>query len=611
MICVFSPYAVYSSDVSQFDISQTYQTLGALFGFFILSSFGFIYLTSFFYKTRLLKLGAYGVSVLALVCFSYTFIFTGNIFTGLPYAQLDGLLFRDGGAGISHIYAKYFDMLYILFLCILCFVLFIRKIGLFALFVLLFLLAIFVISTLVSVGDIVSQVHKIASTQTDIAKQDKIIQMRSSEDVFKAPKYIAPYLSFSKKKNILVLFSDMVQADNFTQALKDQPELFDIFDGFTYYENSLSASNITFGSSPSISGGAHYHPIAINERKLKYNLSEETANAVAGVANTFARENYEVTIGTVHLTDEELLAKKLSKQVFLIPSEAYKSWNTFYRDIYKIQNIGLEESLPIGELFSIGLFRATPYILRTRIYQGGGWFFSHSLLNNHYESAISNVSTLATFAELSNLDAKKQTFKYLLEASEHFPYLLDIKNNCMPINSHSEYRLKVLNDQDGLAYSNHLCYIRKLTQWLDWFKKQGIYDNTKIIIISDHGNGGVGAPLIDFPRKELRNSHVLILVKEFNARGKLKINRDIFVSNSDAMAFACDEIGSVCPHIGPSVLKKPIKNRELIFSFVDGGTGRMLSNMYDILLSYKVRNSIFDLSNWQDITEEVKNGTFK
>ncbi len=606
MICVFSPYAVYSSDVSQFDISQTYQTLGALFGFFLLSSFGFIYFTSFFYKTRLLKLGAWGVSVLALVCFSYTFIFTGNIFTGLPYAQLDGLLFRDGGAGLYHMYAKYFDVLYFLFLCLLCLVfMYFRKMSL---SLLMFLFVVLIISTLVSVGDIVSQTRKVTSTQIDIPKQDK----SESVSAFEVPDYITPYLSFSKEKNILVLFSDMIQADNFTQALKDMPELYDMFEGFTYYENALSSSNITFGSSPSISGGIYYHPLAINERKLKNNMSYEAANAIVGVANSFSKAHYEVSVGFTHYADRETLEKSLNSDVFLVPGDEDKAWVDFYKTHYNIPNLESSgNTMPIGDLFSIGLFRAMPYILRGRIYQSEGWIFGNSLLSNHYEYALINTARIPAFTEFSNLNAKKQTFKYLYNSAEHFPWLLDINNDCKPINSHAEYRSKIMNQKDYLAYSNHICHMKALAKWFEWFKKNGIYDNTKIIIISDHGNGGVGAPIIDLPRRELKNTHILVLVKEFDAKGKLKVDRQTFVSNSDAMAFACDEIGSVCPRIAPSVLKNPKKNRELVFTLVDGGTGRMSKSAYDTLLSYKVKDNIFDLSNWQDITESVKNGTFK
>ena len=110
MICVFSPYAIYSSDVSQFDISQTYQTLGALFGFFILSSFGLIYFTSFFYKTRLLKIGVYGVSVILCIGLVYTFVLDYNVVTGESYSQLDNFVFKNPN-NLSTPLSRYVDLL--------------------------------------------------------------------------------------------------------------------------------------------------------------------------------------------------------------------------------------------------------------------------------------------------------------------------------------------------------------------------------------------------------------------------------------------------------------------------------------------------------------------
>ena len=92
------------------------------------------------------------------------------------------------------------------------------------------------------------------------------------------------------------------------------------------------------------------------------------------------------------------------------------------------------------------------------------------------------------------------------------------------------------------------------------------------------------------------------MVKDFNAKGKLKIDSTTFVSNSDAMAVACDEIDSKCPKISPSFIKHPIPNRELIFTLVDGGSGRQTNTKFDVILQYRVKNSIFDLSNWIDIT---------
>ena len=47
LICVFTPYQLYGTDITQFDSTQTYATLSALFGAFVLISFMVIYVLSF------------------------------------------------------------------------------------------------------------------------------------------------------------------------------------------------------------------------------------------------------------------------------------------------------------------------------------------------------------------------------------------------------------------------------------------------------------------------------------------------------------------------------------------------------------------------------------
>ncbi|RAX55893.1 hypothetical protein CCY97_01995 [Helicobacter sp. 10-6591] len=596
LICVFSPFAVYSSDVSQFDPTQTKATLSALFGIFLLTSFVCIYLTSFFYNTRLLKLGTFACVVLVLIVLSYTLIFTGNIFNGRPYAPLDGLLFKDGGANISSIWAKYFDIGYCIGLCVVAFLLLYFAKN-FLLIGLVGFFCIFCISSFIDIVKITYNNNNLLKNHT--VKKDS--QIHDNTPIL--PDYIDPYLSFSKEKNIVVIMSDTVQSDNFTQALKDYPEFFDMFEGFTYYPNALSVSNITFSSLPAIIGGMTYTPHNINKLNLKHTLAEENSKAIVDISNTFSNAGYAVSFGTIFPGDEKYIRPKLNKDVFLVPDNEGSAWVDFYKKKLAIKDLESADELPLGDLFSIGLFRASPYIFRSRIYVADAWIFGGTLLNTHYKYAITNASKFIAMAYLSNTNAQKPTFKFFQENTDHFPWVLDFRNSCKPIDSTALYREKMMGAKDELAYSNHLCFIKNLGMWLQWLKDSQIYDKTKIVIVSDHGNGGVGAPLIEFPRRELRNSHIFFIAKDFDTRGKLKIDRQTFVTNADAMSIACDEIG--CPNIPPSFLKKPFKERELIFSLVDGGTGRQSNTSFNILLEYKVKNSVFDLENWIDITQST------
>ena len=592
-ICVFNPFALYSSDVSQFDAAQTPQTLSALFGIFILLSLSTIYLTSFFYRTRLLKIGVFAFSVLFSIATIYSFFLMKNIFNGLPYAQIDGLLFKDGGANISHLYARYFDVGFCAFLCAVVAAV-LRLFRRIFYKILWFLFFILIISSVFSLIKIVSQTHALTPQATAKNQENK-----PSTDL--VPSYVTPYLSFSKDKNILVIMSDTVQSDNFAQALQDYPEFSEIFSGFTYYPNALSVGNITFASMPSIVGGDYYAPHNVNARGLKHSLATENTQAFVGIANAFSNAGYSVALGTTFPADRDLVQKMLNKDVFVAPSSEPKDFVNFYKTTFHIKDLETKNSLPIGDLLSFGLFRAAPYIFRTRIYQSEGWIFGNSLLNNHYRYSVNNAAKIPSFALLSNTDSPKPTFKFLYEGTEHFPWVLDKDNNCKPIASHALYREKMLSARGELAYSNHTCYVRNLALFIKWLKDSNIYDNTKIIITSDHGNGGNGAPIIDFPIRAARYSHILLLVKDFHAKGAINIDKETLVSNADVMPLACDEIESKCPNISPSFIKKPTKNRELFFNIVDGGSGRESNAKYDILKTYSVKNSIFNLNNWQEV----------
>ncbi len=342
LIFVFSPFAVYSSDVSQFDPSQTFQTLGGLFGFFLLFSFLGIYTTSFFYHTRLLKLGVFACMVLVLIAISYVFLFTGNIFNARPYAPLDGLLFKDGGANISHPFAKYFDIGYAFFLMIISAIILykfknIARIALMALF------GILVLSSLLDLGSVIIEHSKYAKLEAPT--QDSYDNTNNTA----IPDYTNTYLGFSKDKpNIIVLMSDTVQSDNFTQALKDYPELYDVFEGFTYYANTLSASSITFASFPAIIGGEYYTPYNVNKRELKHTLAEENSKAIVDVANSFSNAGYAVSFGTIFPGDEVYIRPNLKKDVLLIPNTDHSAWE--------------------------------------------GWLFGDSLLANHFRYSLNNGS---------------------------------------------------------------------------------------------------------------------------------------------------------------------------------------------------------------------------
>ena len=96
---------------------------------------------------------------------------------------------------------------------------------------------------------------------------------------------------------------------------------------------------------------------------------------------------------------------------------------------------------------------------------------------------------------------------------------------------------KKFQNKDG-TYDSHiqaeLCSLYALIRWCDWMKKNGVYDNTMIVAVSDHGNDDSQQlhRLWDGKVENL-NLHSLLLVKPFNSHGELEINKDALMTNFD------------------------------------------------------------------------------
>jgi hypothetical protein len=78
-----------------------------------------------------------------------------------------------------------------------------------------------------------------------------------------------------------------------------------------------------------------------------------------------------------------------------------------------------------------------------------------------------------------------------------------------------------------------------------------VYDNTKIIIVSDHGNS---FDTDMFENTGMQSYNPLLMVKPFNARGPLALSQE-FMTNADTPSIAVEGViaNPVNPHLGTPV----------------------------------------------------------
>jgi hypothetical protein len=145
------------------------------------------------------------------------------------------------------------------------------------------------------------------------------------------------------------------------------------------------------------------------------------------------------------------------------------------------------------------------------------------------------------------------------------------------------------------------------SKWLEALKKNNAYDNTRIIIVSDHG-AGVDSGLFedDFPfsgeRREKYNP--VLLVKDFNSHGRLKTDM-LLMTTADVPVLALKGIND-----NPI---NPFTNKLITMDYKYDGVTININHEPNVAdhgkYSYKIRNdqwiqvkdNIFDAGNWRPL----------
>ena len=156
-----------------------------------------------------------------------------------------------------------------------------------------------------------------------------------------------------------------------------------------------------------------------------------------------------------------------------------------------------------------------------------------------------------------------------------------------------------------------ICSFSFLKDYLEWLKKENIYDNTQIFILSDHAEVDISNRL---PRLlPLYFGHdVLFLFKDFKARGVLKTDSRL-MGNFDAATIFCENLKNGCPQVAPNILKNYPENREIIHART-GDTSYVghENNLWRIYTAFKIQgNDIYDPKNYIDVSSEYATADFK
>lgn len=427
-------------------------------------------------------------------------------------------------------------------------------------------------------GSLINSVVMLKATQEAWARDAE------NEQSVDLPEYNDRLFGFSKEgHNVVVMMLDAFAGRHLDRIMNENPVLQKQYRGFTWYREALASGPSTLSSLPSIVCGEQCTPWELN-KETDLTLAEKINRGFADTLNRFGA-TYDAVLYERNWTERNRLSRYTDHQPLLIRNIG----DSYVRRYTAQNNLVIDRGNSDSFLIAVSLFNSVPWSLKNFVYKDGRWI--ERLMGESTAALVYNLyRDLALFEllpEVSNTEAKKNTFKFIDSELSHYPWFTE-PGSCKLL----PYETPGVR-ADGIPEGQmaaEVCSLATLGRWFDWMRAEGIFDNTTIVVVSDHSSGYVPELAeIERAKGDIGRPSSLLLIKprHADARASLKVSDD-HLGIVDTMKFIFADVK------GESVRV----NKEVRHTFVpDGLTG----NEYRKDHFYEVRGSMFDKNAWKEV----------
>ena len=261
------------------------------------------------------------------------------------------------------------------------------------------------------------------------------------------------YNSASNQQNFYILLVDMVDSQSFDNALKDNPNYQTAFQDFTYYPDTTSYYAFTKNSVPQILTGV----LNYNEKPYDEYLSEAYGGGSTLFSNA-AENGYKLNLydSNIHL-----------------PSEVTEQFDN-YVATSRINPIKL-----IKRIIRFDLFKYLPYPLKSLTKIELCRFDAYLIADSEDGSELFDWDDLKNYNLYKNQDIEisdDKMFSFIHLEGSHEPFNYD--ENVQKIESNNG----TYTQKNGAVFTIIEAFLNRL-------KQNGVYNNSVIMVMSDHGYG--------------------------------------------------------------------------------------------------------------------------
>ena len=535
-----------------------------------------------------------------------------------------------------------------------------------------------------------------------------------------------PIINLSRNgKNVVVIFLDRAIGAMVPYILNERPDLAEIYDGFTFYPNTISFGPKTVFGSPPLLGGYEYTPSAMNARTDEL-LKDKHNEALRVLPTIFSNAGYDVTLFDVPLADYTFYQYDYSLFDDIANTKAYHSMGAYtdwYLSIGSKQGAAhateggesTEATLDVTQMRDAmrrhfersicyySLFKVAPLFARVGIYDEANYLapansvdelhaaelvssatvarsavrpFLRMLLRHAPDEGMVNailfnespaegvdvefygdeetdieedrpavqiadeevlssgrttdhviinefLDNYAAVAALTTItsvdDSEANHYVFFGNSMTHTPDLLlvpdYVPSTTIDNTLYSDVNAYTVNDRTlqlnsvwrQAHYQCNMSALLRVGEYLDYLRAQGAYDNTRIVIVSDHGqNLGSIEEMVFADKLDTMYLNPLLMVKDFNAHGSLVIS-DEFMTNADAPLFAIQDVieNPVNPYTGVRLDdSEKSAHAQLVttsehWQVDEFQTGSVFDTSDGAWFS--VEDNIFEYDNWQQV----------
>lgn len=402
---------------------------------------------------------------------------------------------------------------------------------------------------------------------------------------------IKPIFELSKSgKNVMIIFLDRAISAYLPVILDETTELKEEFTGFTYYPNCVSYFGHTILAYPSMIAGYEYTPEKMNKIKTK-TIEQKFKEALLVLPLIFKKNGFSETVLCTpirHFCPFDVMGDEYATDKLF---NEYKIKNASNLNVgsYKILPFAVsEEKTDFSKIlkrnfFYFSVFVTSPTIFKKNIYTEGSYIANNDKKNDliwddFVENEFLKLFSLPKYTAIS--EDKKNTFTIF-------------NSECIHINFY----------QKPFIYE-HLTLQRQamkiLGSYMKYLKENEVYDNTRIIIVSDHGHWGQSHTTL---RRAETSFNPVLFVKDFNKTGSYTTD-NTFMTNADAALLSVKGVieKPINPFTGKNILNQTDKKNVRILYYTDFKASQDFYPDYKCIYPsakfYKVSKNIFEPDNW-------------